>query len=170
MDAEKMKAGVARILASASVGAGSADAARYLASMIDSMTRDGTHRDGPLREIPARLGDKWSMLILLLLRAGKFRHSELQKLIVALSAEGSISQRMLTLRLRALERDGLLVRQQLATQPPGVEYALTALGGGLMQQVDSLMDWIRANRSAIERCRAEFEAVEGKLPEEKEPD
>ena len=154
-----MKAGVARILASGSGGGAPAQqAARYLDGLIDSMARDGTHRDGPQREIWARLGDKWSMLILLLLRAGKFRHSELQKLIVVLSAEGSISQRMLTLRLRALERDGLLLRQALATQPPGVEYALTALGAGLLHEVDSLMNWIRANRAAIEHCRTQFEA------------
>jgi DNA-binding HxlR family transcriptional regulator len=168
VNAEKTKAGVAKILAAGSNAASSGGALRYLEAMVDSMLRDGTHRDGPLREIPARLGDKWSMLILLLLRAGKFRHSELQKLIVLLSAEGSISQRMLTLRLRALERDGLLRRQLLATQPPGVEYALSEMGAGLMQQIDSLMDWIRSNRSAIDRCRAQYEAVEGKLPEEKD--
>jgi DNA-binding HxlR family transcriptional regulator len=166
VDAEKNKNALARILASSS-GAHRTEELAYLQRMVDSMARDGTHRDGPIREIPARLGDKWSMLILLLLRAGKFRHSELQKLIVVLSAEGSISQRMLTLRLRALERDGLIARQQLATQPPGVEYALTEMGAGLMGQVDTLLDWIRAHRSAIERCRGQFEAVEGKLPEDK---
>ena len=75
------------------------------------MANDGAKREDPMREIFARLGDKWSMLILLLLRGGALRHSALKKLISVMAADEPISQRVLTLRLRALERDGLVARR-----------------------------------------------------------
>jgi len=153
---------VAQVLGAAVAGSPRATALGNVHELIDAMARDGTRRDGPLREIPARLGDKWSMLILLLLRGGTFRHSELQKMIAIMSAEGNISQRMLTLRLRALERDGFIFRHPVATQPAGVEYGMTELGRSLLGQVDQLLDWIRSHLDVIHRCREEFEAAEGK--------
>lgn len=162
MDTEKVKTAVLQALGSGAGGNRRPETLNYLRELVDAMARDGTRRDGPLREIPARLGDKWSMLILLLLRGGTFRHSELQKLIAIMSAEGNISQRMLTLRLRALERDGFIFRHPVATQPAGVEYGMSALGNSLLTQIDLLLDWIRAHRDDINRGREEFKAVEAK--------
>jgi DNA-binding HxlR family transcriptional regulator len=65
---------------------------------------------------------------------------------------------MLTLRLRALERDGLILRRVISTQPPGVEYGLTELGTGLLQQVDIVMQWVRIHNAEIRQARLEFEA------------
>jgi DNA-binding HxlR family transcriptional regulator len=96
-----------------------------LIDLVHAMSRDGTARDLPVREIPARLGDRWSTLLMILLSTGTFRHATLRRLVIVTSAEGKISQRMLTLRLRTLERDGLVMRRPTNTHPPGMEYSLT---------------------------------------------
>jgi len=142
-------------------GAATGAAAGYLGplrSLVESMARDGVQREDPMRELFARIGDKWSTLLLLLLRTGSYRHAVLRRLVSTVGSEGRISQRMLTLRLRALERDGLIVRSAISTHPPGVEYALTALGTSLLQQLDTLMQWVRAHQRQIREARAQFEA------------
>lgn len=107
-----------------------------------------------VREVLTRVGDKWSVLILVLLGDGSRRFSELKRTI-----EG-ISQRMLTLTLRGLERDGLVVRTVFPTVPPRVEYALSPLGKTLRKTVTDLANWATSNRSEIERARAEFDRRE----------
>lgn len=129
-----------------------------LRNLVQAMATDGIHRDAPMREICARVGDRWSSLILLLLSASNFRHSTLRRLIGTVSYEGRISQRMLTLRLRGLERDGLIARHVTDTHPPGTEYSLTELGRGLLTQFENLMRWIRANNAEIYRAREQFSA------------
>src|SRR5580698_6842738 len=125
--------------------------------LVRAMARDGVQRDQPMREVLARIGDKWSSLLLHLLRTGNYRHAVLRRLVSAVGAEGRISQRMLTLRLRALERDGLLVRRVVPdTHPPGVEYALTELGQSLTAQIESLMQWIRDHMARILQAREGF--------------
>jgi DNA-binding HxlR family transcriptional regulator len=124
------------------------------------MAADGVLREDPMREVFARIGDKWSTLLLLLLRTGNYRHAVLRRLVSAVGSEGRISQRMLTLRLRALERDGLIARRVISMQPPGVEYGLTELGAGLLQQVDIVMQWVRTHNAEIRRARLEFEAAD----------
>jgi DNA-binding HxlR family transcriptional regulator len=131
-----------------------------LAALAEAMARDGNQRDDPMREIFARLGDRWSMLILLVLRTGTYRHAALKRVIGALGAEGGISQRMLTLRLRGLERDGLVRQTQIPSKSPHVEYDLTALGHELLDQVDRLMEWIRGRNPEIRQARAAFDAAE----------
>ncbi len=128
-----------------------------LAALAEAMARDGNQRDDPMREIFARLGDRWSMLILLVLRTGTYRHAALKRLIGELGAEGRISQRMLTLRLRGLERDGLVRQTQLPSKAPHVEYDLTPLGIELLAQVDRLMEWIRGHGTEIARSREAFD-------------
>jgi DNA-binding HxlR family transcriptional regulator len=81
-------------------------------------------------EVLARVGDKWTVLVVTVLGAGPKRFNEIRR------ALGSISQRMLTLTLRALERDGLVVRTVFPTVPPKVEYELTKLGHSLLEPVD----------------------------------
>src|SRR5215472_6143117 len=105
-------------------------------------------------EVLGRVGDKWTVLVVWTLGDGPKRFNELRK------ALGSISQRMLTLTLRALERDGLVTRTAFATIPPRIDYELTKLGRSLLGPVSSLGLWARQNRSAIEAARRRFDAAE----------
>ncbi len=107
-------------------------------------------------EVLSRVGDKWSVLVVSTLGDGPKRFNELRK------ALGSISQRMLTLTLRALERDGLVTRTVFPTVPPKVQYELTRLGRSLLEPVSSLGLWARRNRGAIQEARARFDAGEGR--------
>jgi DNA-binding HxlR family transcriptional regulator len=128
-----------------------------LETLVRAMARDGVQRDQPMREVFARIGDKWSTLLLHLLRTGNYRHAMLRRLVSTVGAERRISQRMLTLRLRTLERDGLIERRVISTtHPPGVEYALTDLGVSLSAQIESLMQWIREHMLQILQARMRF--------------
>jgi DNA-binding HxlR family transcriptional regulator len=103
-------------------------------------------------EVLARVGDKWTVLVVWSLGDGPKRFNELRK------ALGSISQRMLTLTLRALERDGLVIRTVFPTIPPRVEYELTKLGRSLLVPVSELGLWARKNRSAIQNARRRYDS------------
>jgi len=103
-------------------------------------------------EVLARVGDKWTVLVVGTLGDGPKRFNELRR------ALGSISQRMLTLTLRALERDGLVTRTVFPTIPPRVDYELTELGRSLLDPVSELGSWARKNRPAIENARHRFDA------------
>jgi DNA-binding HxlR family transcriptional regulator len=103
-------------------------------------------------EVLSRVGDKWTVLVVWTLGGGSKRFNELRK------ALGSISQRMLTLTLRALERDGLLTRTVFPTIPPRVDYELTRLGRSLLVPVSELGMWARKNRSAIQNARSRYDS------------
>src|SRR5947199_7691745 len=103
-------------------------------------------------EVLARVGDKWTVLVVSTLGDGPKRFNELRR------ALGSISQRMLTLTLRGLERDGLVTRTVFPTIPRRVEYELTTLGHSLLDPVSRLGLWARQNRAAIEAARRRFDA------------
>ncbi len=107
------------------------------------------------REILARVGDKWSVFTVAMLGGGPRRFSELKRAI-----EG-ISQRMLTLTLRGLERDGLVTRTVHPTVPPSVEYALTPLGRTLLDPVMALVAWAERNRGRIQQARDRFDGKDG---------
>jgi DNA-binding HxlR family transcriptional regulator len=109
-------------------------------------------------ELLARVGDKWSVLIVMTLGSGPRRFNELKRSV------GGISQRMLTLTLRGLERDGLVARTVFPTIPPRVDYALTGLGHSLLGPVQGLGMWVHANKAEIERARRLFDQREGKPP------
>ena len=104
-------------------------------------------------EVLSRVGDKWTVLVVSTLGDGPKRFNELRK------ALGSISQRMLTLTLRALERDGLVTRTVFPTIPPRVDYELTRLGRSLLDPVSELGLWARKNRTAIQDARRRFDAA-----------
>ena len=104
-------------------------------------------------EVLARVGDKWTVLVVSTLGDGPKRFNELRK------ALGSISQRMLTLTLRGLERDGLVTRTVLPTNPPRVDYELTRLGRSLLDPVSELGLWARKNRPAIQDARKRFDGA-----------
>jgi DNA-binding HxlR family transcriptional regulator len=106
-------------------------------------------------EVLARVGSKWTVLVVWTLGGGPKRFNELRK------ALGSISQRMLTLTLRALERDGLVTRTVFPTIPPRVEYELTKLGRSLLVPVSELGLWARKNRSAIQNARQRYDTSGG---------
>ena len=99
-----------------------------------------------------RVGDKWSVLVVVMLGDGPKRFNELRRSIA------SISQRMLTLTLRGLERDGLVTRTVFPTIPPRVDYALTELGRSLLQPVGALGNWARQNHARIVQARIRFDA------------
>ncbi|MCD2175861.1 winged helix-turn-helix transcriptional regulator [Rhizobium sp. C4] len=103
-------------------------------------------------EMLSRLGDKWSVLIIMMLREGPKRFSELKREVVG------ISQRMLTLTLRALERDGVVRRTVFTTVPPSVEYELTDLGQSFAEPIVALGTWVFRNHTLIQKARAEFDA------------
>lgn len=103
------------------------------------------------REILDRVGDKWSIYIITQLHAGPLRFNTLKREI------GIISQRMLTLTLRGLERDGLVTRTQFPTIPPRVDYALTELGQTLLNPVMALVDWAEKNKSTVAAAQQRFD-------------
>lgn len=104
------------------------------------------------REILDRAGDKLSLCIIAMLATGTMRFNELKRNI------DGISQRMLTLTLRGLERDGLITRTIYPTIPPRVDYELTALGMTLLGPVMSLVEWAETNRLAISEARTRFDS------------
>ncbi len=106
-----------------------------------------------VREVLNRVGDKWSALVIVMLEQGPKRFSELRRGI-----EG-ISQRMLTLTVRGLERDGLVTRTVTPSIPPRVDYALTPLGQALLVPVLALVQWARENRAAMQLARETFDTV-----------
>ena len=99
----------------------------------------------------ARVGDKWSVLIVNLLGDGPKRFNEIKRMV------GGISQRMLTLTLRGLERDGLVTRTVFPTVPPRVDYQLTELGRSLWKPVEALGAWAQQNQGAIAAAREAFD-------------
>jgi DNA-binding HxlR family transcriptional regulator len=118
------------------------------------MTRGNPHVTEDCRAISAvlaRIGDKWSVLIVSRLGNGPIRFNALKRDI------GGISQRMLTLTLRNLERDGLVTRPVFPTVPPRVDYELTPLGRSLLVPVSALGDWARNNRGKMEEARKRFD-------------
>lgn len=109
------------------------------------------------REILNRIGDKWSLYIIATLANGTRRFNELKRGI------DGISQRMLTLTLRGLERDGLVTRTMYPTIPPRVDYELTELGKTLLGPVMGLVNWANDNKLAIAEAHRRFD-------EDSEPD
>src|SRR5712672_2547445 len=102
-------------------------------------------------EVLARVGDKWTVLVVTELGKEPKRFNEIRR------ALGSISQRMLTLTLRGLERDGLVTRTMFPTIPPRVDYELTELGCSLLTPVHALGAWARENRPAMLAAREAFQ-------------
>jgi DNA-binding HxlR family transcriptional regulator len=108
----------------------------------------------PIRDVLDRLGDRWTLLVLMELQTGTLRFSVLKKRIE------DISQRMLAQTLRQLEKDGLASRKVYPTIPPKVEYALTELGRSMLKPVGQLIDWASDNHQAVRDARARYVAPE----------
>lgn len=115
---------------------------------------DTAHDSGSCRavaEVLARIGDKWTVYIVKMLAKGPMRFNEIRKAIPA------ISQRMLSLTLRGLERDGLVTRTVTPSIPPRVDYELTSLGLTLIGPLQAVGTWAISNRAVVEKSRAKFD-------------
>ncbi len=111
-----------------------------------------------VREFLAKVGDKWSILVVVVLAkvpGNRARFSELQRMV------NGISQRMLTTTLRNLERDGFVSREAFPEVPPRVEYELTSLGLGLLKPMQQLVEWIGSNWNSIKKARESFDKRAG---------
>jgi DNA-binding HxlR family transcriptional regulator len=111
------------------------------------------YEDCGIREVLDRIGDKWSVLVVVELAQGVRRFRELQRAI------HGISQRMLTLTVRRLERDGLVTRTVHPTIPPQVEYELTPMGRSLTHLLKALVDWSATHHDAMTRSRTAWDAA-----------
>ncbi|TCM36101.1 HxlR family transcriptional regulator [Novosphingobium sp. ST904] len=131
-----------------------------IAELAADMQAHGTARDAPVRSVMGLLGDRWSTLILLVLRTGERRHADLRRTLCDLSEEGDISQRVLTLKLRTLERDGFAERTVSEDIPPRVTYALTPLGEELGDRARGMIDWVNQHQQVIRSARLRFDARE----------
>lgn len=111
-----------------------------------------------IRDVLDRIGDKWSMLMIMELATQSQRFSELHRAIP------DISKRMLTQTLRDLERDGLITRHVFSTRPPTVEYRLAPLGQSLLDPMAALIDWADRRYSDIHAARVRFDGALGDVP------
>ena len=116
-------------------------------------TTEPIDRGAVLRDVLARIGDKWSVIVICRLDAGPLRFNALRR------ATGGITQRMLSATVRHLERDGLVVRTVYPTVPPQVEYALTDSGRTLHAVLARLVDWTEENLADILHARATYDAA-----------
>lgn len=110
------------------------------------------HPDCGIRDVLDRVGDKWSVLVIVELASGPRRFRQLQRAI------DGISQRMLTLTVRRLERDGLVIRTVYPTVPAQVDYRLSGSGESLTHLVKALADWSLAHRDTIAEARRDYDA------------
>lgn len=121
--------------------------------MIDRTSGDAARVCTAMGDILNRIGDKWSVMVVGYLTHKTMRFNELRHAI------GGISQRMLTLTLRNLERDGLVTRTVYPEIPPRVEYALTDLGRTLTDPLDALWNWAAAHQDEVKQSRAAYDAA-----------
>lgn len=105
----------------------------------------------PVRDVLDKIGDKWSMLLVMTLASGPKRFNQLHREVP------DISQKMLTQTLRDLQRDGLVSRHVYPTVPPSVEYRLTPLGQSLMEPLSHLIRWAETHFDAICAARSAFD-------------
>lgn len=107
-----------------------------------------------MSDILNRIGDKWSVMVVGRLQGGTMRFSELRRAI------DGVSQRMLTLTLRNLERDGLVTRTVYAEIPPRVEYTLTEMGRTLTGPIGALWDWAAQHQDEVAQARAKYDRAQ----------
>ncbi len=121
--------------------------------MLNDPFQWDAREDCEVRQILDRIADKWSLLVMALLENGTLRFTELLRLV------DGVSQRMLTVTLRQLERDGLVSRTVHPVVPPRVEYSLTELGRSLNTTVLALVSWTEAHQADIAAARARYDGA-----------
>lgn len=122
-----------------------------------------TREDCQVRQILDRIADKWSLLVIALLENRRLRFTELRREI------DGVSQRMLTVTLRSLERDGLVKRTVHPVVPPRVEYELTSLGRTLHTTIRSLVTWTEEHQDEIAAARTAYDDRESRTAEATAP-
>ena len=132
--------------------------AANLEALLGKMSEYGNRRADPVRMLQATLGDRWSSLVMHLLSGGMLRFTELRRVMGLVSAEQGISPRVLTLKLRVLERDGLLARQVTDDVPPHVEYRLTALGAEAYEQFAAQVRWSERATELVRAARRDYDS------------
>jgi DNA-binding HxlR family transcriptional regulator len=132
---------------------GSQDIAATFVSGWNDRNRSLDLSGCPIREVLDKIGDKWSMLLLMTLAAEPKRFNQIHREVP------DISQKMLTQTLRNLQRDGLVARQVFDTKPPSVEYRLTELGHSLIVPFGQLIDWANQSFPSIKHNRQSFDAT-----------
>ena len=125
-------------------------AATYVARWSQAVSAP-TDGPCPVRDVLDKIGDKWSMLLVMTLAAAPKRFNQLHREVP------DISQKMLTQTLRDLQRDGLVARQVFDTKPPSVEYRLTDLGQSLIVPFGQLIEWANASIPSIQTARGDFD-------------
>ena len=126
------------------------DPGRALQIAYDEWEAAGFAGECPVRSILDRIGDRWTVLLVLRLKNGPHRFGQLKRDV------HNISQRMLTHTLRALERDGIVSRTVKSTRPPSVEYALTETGRSLLEPLAALTRWSMSHGADIARAQQRF--------------
>lgn len=116
---------------------------------------DSFDPDCPTRLVLDRIGDKWSVLVVLCLHERDHRFTELRQRI------GGVTPKVLTQTLRAMARDGLVTRRVFAEVPPRVEYSLTPLGRSLQKPIREVTDWAERNMEAVMAARTQHDAAAG---------
>lgn len=129
--------------------------------------RQATNHQSPnctaVSDILSTIGDKWTVLVVVTLSKGPMRFNEIRR------AVGGISQRMLTLTLRGLQRDGFVTRTVFPTVPPRVDYALTGLGKTLISPLETIAGWAIAHREAVVDSRANFDSAKAGIADSSQP-
>ena len=115
-------------------------------------------KDCPFRNVLDQVGDKWSFLIFAVLEDGPKRFNEIERLV------GDISHRVLTRKLRDLERDGYVARTVHPVSPPKVEYELTPLGRSLLDPIKQFLEWSLKAFPEVQRARQQFDQDAPKTP------
>ncbi|MFD1912427.1 winged helix-turn-helix transcriptional regulator [Halodurantibacterium flavum] len=116
-----------------------------------------------VNDVISLVGDKWSVLIIMSLGSGRRRFSEIKRTVTG------ISQKMLTVTLRGLERDGYVLRTVHAEVPPRVEYELTELGRDLLVPLHALGEWAMENHDRVAQARTVYDARNGLAPAQVRP-
>jgi DNA-binding HxlR family transcriptional regulator len=126
------------------------EAALFVSRWNESAGKEG---DCPVRLILDKVGEKWSMLLVMTLASGPRRFNQLRREVP------DISQKMLTQTLRNLQRDGLVRREVFDTNPPSVEYRLSPLGQSIIVPLGHLIGWASANQGEIDAARRSFDSA-----------
>lgn len=128
------------------------------ATSVEAEKFDVSDRDNPVMRLVNHIGNYWRHSVLVILSTNSYRPSTIVKLLNALDPSRPISQRMLCLSLRTLQRDGLVSRQSINEKVKHVEYSLTPLGEQLVEKLMPVLDWIVENAEQVVQARKAFDA------------
>ncbi|ACM31321.1 helix-turn-helix transcriptional regulator [Agrobacterium rhizogenes] len=153
-NADRVLGEVEKILNLGRGGATRNDRVSNIRSYVTGMADTGCQPDDPVREFASLAADQWSSMILLVLRDGPFRYSILHRLVGAIGVTDGISQRILTLKLKKLHHNGLIIRTIENEAPIRISYSLSPLGRSFIDEIEHLAQWIIGKLPEIHAARA----------------